>query len=100
MDAISGYTETMAITFDPAKRDRTLQERGLDFADAPEVFAGRTASAVDDRKDYGEERIITAGYLRGRFVVLVWTPRGEARHVISMRHGHEREEKAWTDRMG
>jgi uncharacterized protein len=30
----------MAITFDPAKRDRTLAERGLDFADAEQVFAG------------------------------------------------------------
>ena len=32
----------MAITFDPAKRARTLAERGLDFADANLVFAGVT----------------------------------------------------------
>ena len=32
----------MAITFDPAKRDETLAERGLDFADAEQVFAGLT----------------------------------------------------------
>ena len=30
----------MAISFDPAKRDMTLAERGLDFADAEKVFAG------------------------------------------------------------
>ena len=30
----------IAITFDPAKRDWTLHERGLDFADAAEVFTG------------------------------------------------------------
>jgi uncharacterized DUF497 family protein len=30
----------MAISYDPAKRDETLAERGLDFADAEEVFAG------------------------------------------------------------
>jgi uncharacterized DUF497 family protein len=30
----------MAITYDPAKRERTLRERGLDFEDAAAVFAG------------------------------------------------------------
>ena len=90
----------MDISFDPAKRDATLKLRGLDFADAPLVFAGRVASAADERKDYGETRIITAGYLRGRFVVLVWTERGNARQIISMRYGHEREHKIWAERMG
>jgi uncharacterized DUF497 family protein len=85
--------------FDPAKRAKTLQERGLDFADAKEVFSGLTFTATDDRRDYGEVHFITAGYLRGRFVVLVWTERGGARHIISMRYGHEREERRWRRRM-
>jgi uncharacterized DUF497 family protein len=37
----------MRITFDPAKRDLTLRHRGLDFARAGEVFAGRTATIAD-----------------------------------------------------
>jgi len=32
----------MRITFDPAKRERTLAERGLDFEDASLVFEGVT----------------------------------------------------------
>jgi hypothetical protein len=64
----------MTITFDPSKRDLTLKHRGLDFARAGEVFAGQTATIVDDRFDYGETRFITAGYLDGRMVVTVWTP--------------------------
>ncbi|MGH6908429.1 MAG: hypothetical protein ACREDX_11295 [Aestuariivirga sp.] len=32
----------MHITYDSAKRLKTLAERGLDFEDAVEVFAGRT----------------------------------------------------------
>ncbi len=85
----------MVITFDPVKRARVLHERGLDLADAGEVFTGLTATRVDDRRDYGELRVITAGYLRKRFVVLVWTPRDEARYTISMRHGHASEEQSW-----
>ena len=84
----------MKITFDPAKRELTLKRRGLDFADAAEVFAGRYTVLVNDRMDYGETRYISAGFLRSRMVVLVWTPRGEARHVISMRYCHA-EEARW-----
>ena len=46
----------MVITFDPAKRDKTLAERGLDFADAKWLFAGVTLEVEDTRKDYGETR--------------------------------------------
>ncbi|HJS85559.1 MAG TPA: BrnT family toxin [Acetobacteraceae bacterium] len=88
----------MEIALDPAKRAKTLQERALDFADAGEVFSGLTFTATNDRHDYGEIRFITAGYLHGRFVVLVWTERGGARHIISMRSGHEREKRRWRRR--
>ena len=85
------------ISFDPAKPARTLAERGLDFADAGLVFAGVTSTDPDTRHDYGEDRYITAGYLHGRRVVLVWTPRDNARRIISMRYAHADEEKRWTD---
>ena len=90
----------MRITFDPEKRDLTLAHRALDFARAGEVFAGRTITVPDDRFDCGEPRFITAGYLGDRMVVMVWTARGESRHIISMRHCHAKEEKLWREQMG
>ena len=81
----------MRITFDPEKRVATLEERGLDFADAVEVFAGLTAEIEDTRKDYGETRIICFGLLRGRLVQVVYTPRDAGRHIISMRKANARE---------
>jgi len=89
----------MRITFDTAKRARTLKERGLDFADAAEVFAGSTLTLLDDRSDYGEARFQTYGVLAGRLVVVVWTPRGKARRVISMRKCNGREEKKVRHRL-
>jgi uncharacterized protein len=89
----------MDITFGPAKRELARRHRGLDFARAGEVFDGRTATVVDNRFDYGETRFITAGYLDGRLVVMVWTQRDKARHIISMRHCHAKEEKIWLRRM-
>jgi uncharacterized DUF497 family protein len=38
------------------------------------------------------------GFLRGRMVVVVWTPRGEARHIISMRKANDREKARYGQR--
>ncbi|MCD0415862.1 BrnT family toxin [Rubrivivax sp. JA1024] len=47
----------MAITFDPAKWDITLRERGIDFAiDAAKVFAGDSATFDSEQKGHGELR--------------------------------------------
>jgi uncharacterized DUF497 family protein len=89
----------MRITYDPAKRAKTLQERGLDFENAADVFAGSTLDLVDDRRDYGETRIRTFGYLFGRMISVVWTPRGNARHIISMRKANDREKARYGQRL-
>jgi uncharacterized DUF497 family protein len=83
----------MGITYDRAKRERTLATRGLDFEDAPLVFGGTTVEVEDIRKDYGEKRIICYGLLEGRFVVIGYTPRGEDQHIFSMRKANGREKR-------
>ena len=82
----------MRITFDPTKRNRTFATRGLALEDAAIVFEGRTLEVEDTRRDYGETRIICYGYLMGRMVVVGYTPRGNARHIFSMRKANDREE--------
>lgn len=89
----------MRITCDPGKRAGTLQERGLDFLDAATVFAGKTLTLEDDRFDYGETRYQTYGLLDERVVMVVWTPRGDARHIISMRHCHDKETRKVRERL-
>jgi uncharacterized DUF497 family protein len=89
----------MEVAFDPDKRDKTMIERGIDFARAAEVFAGRHFTAEDQREDCAEPRYITAGKLDGRMVVMVWTPRGEARRIISMRKANEREQARFNHRL-
>ncbi|SKA27294.1 hypothetical protein SAMN02745126_04636 [Enhydrobacter aerosaccus] len=88
----------MEIEFDPVKRRATLQARDLDMADAGEVFEGPTLTVEDDRQDYGEARYITIGFLADRMVVLVWTPRGAARRIISMRKANDREQALYAPR--
>jgi uncharacterized DUF497 family protein len=86
------------ITCDPNKRAATLKNRGLDFMDAAKVFAGVTITAEDTRKNYGEDRFQTVGHLEGRMVMLVWTPRNDDVHVISMRKCNAREKKSYGKR--
>jgi uncharacterized DUF497 family protein len=88
------------ITFDPAKRQAALTDRGLNFADAEMVFAGRTINLQDTRRDYGEARFQTIGFLADRMVMVVWTPRGEARHVMSMRKCNDREKAIYQKQFG
>ena len=81
----------MEVTYDPAKRARTFKDRGLDFEDAAIVLAGVTFEVEDTRKAYGETRMICYGLLQDRLVVIGYTPRGDVRHVFSMRKANGRE---------
>lgn len=86
----------MNIEFDDSKRDQTLLERGLNFARANVVFEGVHFTPQDTRVDYDEDRFITVGWLDARLVVLVWTPRGEVRRIISMRKANDREKTLYA----
>jgi uncharacterized protein len=90
----------MIIEFDTAKREKTLLERGLDFADSDKIFDSLHFIARDDRLDYGEERFITIGLLDGRIVVIVWTPRNDARRIIFMRYANDREISRYKKYLG
>jgi uncharacterized DUF497 family protein len=87
-----GVRKQVKITYDPAKRAKTLHERGLDFEDAATVFAGLQLTRLDERADYGEDRYQTFDLLGDRLVMIVWTPRDDSRRIISMRLCHEDEE--------
>ena len=69
-----------------------LAERQLDFEDARFVFESTNFETEDTRKDYGERRVLCYGLLRGRVVVVGYTPRGADRHVFSMRKANDREQ--------
>jgi uncharacterized protein len=88
------------ITFDPAKRAKTLAERGLDFAEAAEVFSGPNFEQEDRRRDYGETRIMCFGRLRGRLIVVGYVVRGGTRHVFTMRKANAREEASFGKQLG
>lgn len=90
----------MKIEFDSAKREATLEQRGLDFADVAQIIIGMTVTNEDQRLDYGEPRFQTYGLLKDRLVMFAWTPIAGGLRVISMRKCNEREQNHFATRMG
>jgi uncharacterized protein len=85
----------MEIEFDEVKHRLILAERGLDMKDVARVFDGPHLNIEDVRKDYGEARFNTVGFLDGRMVMFAWTRRAEKLRVISLRKANAREQAAF-----
>ncbi len=80
------------LTWHEPKRQAVFAHRGLDFADANQIFANAMFEFEDTRENYGEKRMICFGYLYGRLMVVGYVQRGEGRHIFSMRKANEREQ--------
>lgn len=85
----------MQVTFDPAKNAKNISERGLPFRMAEEVDWSQAVIIEDTRKDYGEKRWRPFGYIGERLFAVVFTTRGDAMHVISLRKANEREVRSY-----
>lgn len=85
----------MQLEWDEAKRNWTLEVRGLDFASIADVNWDTAFTIVDDRGDYAEQRFITIAPLRDRLCVFVWCERGNATRIIILRKANDREKILW-----
>lgn len=85
----------MEITYDPAKCQRNIVERGLPFDLVRDLDWSSALIVEDTRHDYGERRFQVLGFIGERLHVLVFTPRGAAVHVISLRKANKREVKRY-----
>ena len=73
----------MNVEWDEDKRERNIEDHGIDFVRAAKIFENPIVECLDDRKDYGEERDIAIGHWEENFLVVVYTWRGKNRRIIS-----------------
>ncbi len=85
----------MGIEFDSAKEARNRAQHQLSLALARYVLATRIGELEDIRRDYGETRIVAFGYLGPRLHCVVYTLRGAAIRVISLRKANRKEIQRW-----
>jgi hypothetical protein len=90
----------MKLEWDDAKNQSNQLKHGVNFADAPLVFAGRTLTFEDLLRPCGEPRYLTVGTLAGRVVIIAHTLRGDAPRIISMRKANGRERARYQERLG
>jgi uncharacterized protein len=85
----------MLFEWDEAKSRRNLNERGFGFEYAARVFLGPTLERPDNRREYGEVRIQAIGRVADDILFVVYTDRGDARHIISARLASRKERRLW-----
>ena len=81
----------MRIVFDPEKDATNLSKHGVSLAAAAELDWDAALAWIDDRADYGEQRIIALAPMGDRLFFVVFVDRVEARRVISLRRANRRE---------
>ena len=86
----------MEFEWSPAKRDRTLAERGVDFSAVLIGFLDPNRKiAKDFRRDYGEERFNMLASCGGRVYHVTFTMRGAVTRIISARKANQKERRRY-----
>ena len=88
------YTVIRRIEFDPVKDVGNRRKHGCSFVDALALDWHALLVIEDRRMDYGEPRWRGMGLIRGRLHCVVFTIRGDAIRIISLRKANGREIKA------
>ena len=82
----------MRFVWNERKRRSNARNHSFDFRDAPVVFDGPTYTIEDDRFAYGEQRLMTLGFLGGVSVSIVHTETSQVIRIISFRKATRHEE--------
>jgi len=83
------------MSYDPAKRRRNQLKHAIDLAECEAIFDAPMLTREDTREEYGEQRLVSLGMLKGKIIVLVWTDREEGPRVISCREAEPHEQEAY-----
>jgi uncharacterized protein len=87
----------MKFEWDERKNEVNIDKHGFDFADAYQIFNLPMVIELDERYDYGEDRLIGTGLLDGRVVVLVYAEIDlETIRIISLRKALSHERKHYA----
>lgn len=84
----------MQFEWDENKNQRNIEKHGIDFNDAITIFDDdERVEAIDDRNNYGEERLQVIGEAKPGVLMVVYTCRNKraSRRIISARTASRRE---------
>jgi uncharacterized protein len=82
----------MEFEFDPAKSNANANKHGIDFDAAQELWVDPWLLEVSAKTE-GEPRVLAIGQINSKHWAAIWTPRGKAVRIISVRRA--RKEEVW-----
>ena len=86
----------LKVEWSEPKAKLNYAKHGVSFDLAKEVFSDPFAVGfVDDRQDYGEERLVMMGMVEGRLFYVVYTERADAIRLISARRATKNEQETY-----
>ena len=81
----------MQFSYDEAKNKTNVQKHGVALSEAKLLEWDLLISTHDARRDYGEVRTVGFTSIADRLYCVVFTDRGDTRHIISLRKANNRE---------
>ena len=87
--------------WDSEKARANIAKHGVSFAEATEAFRDPFGlELVDDRFDYGEERLVLIAMVLGRLLTVVFVERGDLCRLISAWPATKAEQDAYFEAQG
>ena len=93
------YTFVVEFDWDETKNRANVEKHGVDFRDVKDVFRDVRVTAIDDRREYGENRKVTIGQIGDRVLVVVYAEREGVVRIISARRANRRERSRYYERL-
>lgn len=87
----------MEITFDSAKDTSNVRKHGVSLALASDFEWDEALIWEDLRREYGEPRMVSLGYIDLRLYCVVYVDRKDERRVISLRKANSREVNRYAE---
>jgi len=82
--------------WDESKNRANIRKHGFHFAEAEEMFRGILLIRPDTAEDYGEERWVGIGMVRGRVALVAFAERPhDTIRIISLRKADHEERKQY-----
>jgi uncharacterized DUF497 family protein len=85
----------MEVAFDPDKDATNRRKHHIPLEDAAWLDLQKALTYQDDRFDYGEDRLIAIGPIRGRVHLLVYVVRDGVMRAISLRKANQKETRRY-----
>ena len=89
----------MEFEWDDDKRSHNVKKHLVDFAYVAAMFKGALVETIDDRENYGEERIIALGQVDGNVYRVVYTLRDDRVRIISAMEANKHEKKDYYEQI-